>query len=167
MAYSVFVSYSFNDRTLISALQSFVLPGIDLYVAEADPQYGELLPEKIEQKIDSSDALAVFLTKHGGESPSVNQEVGYAKRAHKRIIALVEDGASVGVLLQGMERINFSIDKIGDALERLSRYVKSKADDKRRNQLLWLGLLVGIIALAVVAIIGMVVLGFFRRKRPL
>ena len=166
MEYTVFVSYSFKDRALVTTLQSFDLNGIDLYFAEADPQYGDQLPEKIEQKIESSDAMAVYLTKMGGESPSVNQEVGYAKRAHKRIIALVEEGVAVGVLLQGIERINFTVDKIGDALGRLTRYVKSKADDKRRSQLLWLGVLVGLFGLAVVAIIGMVVFGFFRSKRP-
>jgi hypothetical protein len=64
--------------------------------------------------------------------------VSYAKRTHKRIIAL----------------------------EDLAPYVKSKADDKRHIQLLWFKALVGIIAIVILAIIGIVVLGFFRKKRP-
>ncbi len=76
-------------------------------MAEADPRYGESLPEKIEGAIDSSDAFLVILTRQAGESPSVNQEIGYAKRGRKRIIALVEEGTRVGVLLQGSSTFSF------------------------------------------------------------
>ena len=155
------MSHSFKDSALVNALQSFSLPGIKLYIAEADPRYGESMSTKIEEAIDSSDALLVLLTKRASESASVNQEVGYAKKAHKRIIALVEEGVSEGVLIQGIETIHFSMDRIADALARVSRYVKLKAQDKRRNQLFWVGVFVfGFIIVAVLAIFT-----FFPRKK--
>jgi hypothetical protein len=165
LAYGVFLSHSFKDKALVNELQSFDLPGINLYVAEADPQYGDSLAEKIEQKIESSDALAVLLTKNGSSSASLNQEVGYAKRAHKRVIALVEEGASVGVLLQGTERINFTIDKVGDALEHLARYVKAKAINKRQIQLFWLAISATIIVLVAIVLVALVLVPYWKRKK--
>ncbi len=161
MAYKLFLSHSFSDRNIVRELRSsFSQPGIELYVAEVDPRYGQFLPSKIERAIDACDAVLVILTRKAGESASVNQEIGYAKRAHKRIIALVEDGANVGVLLQGIEYLAFSIDKLAEAIDRIVHYVQMLVKAKDKDDLLELSL-----TIVVIAILGVVVLMLLSRKK--
>jgi hypothetical protein len=165
LVYKLFVSHSSLDTTLVELVRSLKLPGIELYFAEDDPRYGDPLPAKIEHEIDTSDALVVFLTKHGAESASVNQEVGYARKAHKRIIAVVEDGTKVGVLIQGVEIIRFSKDRIEDAIKLFVHYVMPKAKEKNGIRLLGIGLLVVIAVVAIVAIVIWKIPSVFSRRR--
>ena len=161
MAYQLFVSHSFRDQSLLEALRSsFKQPGIDLYVAESDPRYGSPLSEKIEQAINSSDALLVILTRDGSNSSSVNQEIGYGKKAGKLIIALVEEGVNPGVFLQGIEQLRFSLDRLTDALNRVVDYVEGKAKKKDSDDTFWF-----VLGLAAVAIIGIVVFALAARKK--
>lgn len=161
MAYRLFVSHGFRDTLILERLRSsFSQPGIQLYVAEADPRYGESLPKKIEKAIDSADAVLVVMTKQASESASVNQEIGYAKKAGKQIIALVEQGASIGVLLQGIEYLLFSIDKLADAAERVVNYVETVVEKKKtRDDILEFSLI-----LVSIAIIGLIALIYSRKK---
>ncbi len=160
MAYKLFISHSFRDMALVRALQSLIVPGIELYIAEDDPRYGEQVSAKIESELDSSDAVVVFLTKNGKESDSVNQELGYAKKANKPIVAVVEHGITVGVLLQGIEVIHFSTDKVEDALRRVIRYLKPKAEKKERLGWIILGVIISLVLIPV--LIALVF--FFRGK---
>ena len=48
---------------------------------------------KVEKAIEGSNAVVVLLSKKGAASPFVHQEIGYARRAKKLIIPLVEPGS--------------------------------------------------------------------------
>jgi len=146
----------------VNLLRSLRLPGIELYLAEDDSQYGEMISDKIKREIDVSDAFVVFLTKKGSESASVNQEVGYAIKAGKLVIAAVEHGATVGVLIQGVQVIHFSVDKIEDAVKKIIGFVRPKSESKKKRVLWIIG---GIVAFVVVAILGLLLWFFFIRKK--
>lgn len=161
VAYQLFVSHSFRNEELVNELQSsFKQPGIELYVAESDPQYGSPLAAKIEQAIDTCDALLVVMTKDASNSASVNQEVGYGKKSGKLIIALVEEGVNPGVFLQGIEQLRFSLDRLTDALNRVVDYVEGKAKKKDSDNAFWF-----VMGLAAIAIIGIVVFALAVRKK--
>lgn len=129
MALNVFISHSFKDMKLLDRLNSALSTmDVEPYVAEADPRYGESLPEKIEHAIDSAHAVIVILTKEASISASVNQEIGYAKKAKKLIIAIVEEDANVGVMLQGLEVIRFTLERIDEAIGKLSSFVKKLSE---------------------------------------
>lgn len=153
MAYSVFVSHSFKDSELVESLRSALSSaGVNPYLAEADAEYGENLPEKIANAIDSSDAMIVILTKQASVSPSVNQEIGYAKKAQKLIVAMIEEGAALGVMLQGTEVARFTVDKVGEAVEKVTTYVQKLAKKSHQKGK------VRIIAGAAVVVLAIVVL---------
>jgi TIR domain len=160
LAYTLFVSHSFQDAGLVEMLKSSLRqPEVQLYIAETDPRYGESLPAKIESRIEASDALLVILTRQAGDSPSVNQEVGYAKRAGKLIIALVEKGARVGILLQGIEYLEFSTEKMSDALDSLTNYIAKVSERRSKDEWLWLAL-----GVVIIGIFGIVAFALSRKK---
>ncbi len=164
LSYKLFVSHSFRDTALVRALQSLNVPGIELYIAEDDPRYGERVSAKIESELDSSDAVVVFLTKNGKESDSVNQEIGYAKKANKLIVAMVEHDQTVGVLLQGIEVIHFSTDKVEDALKRVIRYLKPKAEKKERLGWMILGVIISLILIPILIALMLFLRGKTKRS---
>lgn len=161
MAYQLFLSHSFVNEKLVEELKSsFKQPGVDLYVAESDPRYGSSLPSKIEEAINSSDALLVILTKDASNSASVNQEIGYGKGAGKMIIALVEEGVNPGVLLQGTEQLRFSLDRLAEAFSKVVAFVERKAKKKESDSTFWF-----LLGVAAVAIIAMVVVAVSMSKK--
>lgn len=99
---------------------------IRCYVAAHDQDYGRSLYDKLSEAIDSSDAMIVILTHNGSLSASVNQEIGYAKSAGKRIIPLIESGVTVPILLQGTEYVTFSSDKLEEACKKVSGFINTK-----------------------------------------
>ncbi len=165
MAYRIFLSHSFSDETTVKEIeQSINQPEFSLYVAEADRRYGESLPSKIEAEIDGCDAVLVLITRQNGESASVNQEVGYALGRSKLVVPLVEEGAKTGVLLQGLEFVAFSLNKLQEALGNINEYFGKLASDKKakgkaRDILLGIG-----VALAILAVIGVLAYRATKRK---
>jgi nucleoside 2-deoxyribosyltransferase len=154
--YSVFISHSFKDSGLVDTLRTALTQaGVDSYLAEIDPQYGIALPEKIGKAIDSADAIIVVLTKEANVSPSVNQEVGYAKKAQKLIVAMVEEGASTGAMIQGLEVVRFTVDKIGEAIEKVSNYVKRLAKNADQENLAWTIVGASVAILAIIALFAL------------
>lgn len=136
--------------------------GVDPYMAEEHPNYGGQLPHKIEQEIDSSQAVLVILTKRANLSPSVNQEVGYAKKGGKLIVALVEEGVVPGVLLQGIEVVKFTTDRIHEAIDHVNKYFNSlkEGGTQKRDWVIVLGLA----AVVVLVFVAGYVVGKARRK---
>ena len=130
---------------------------VKLYMANRDFNYGHELPAKIKKAIDSSDAVLAILTSNASESNSVNQEVGYAIGKEKLVVPMVERGAKIGVLLEGLELVFFSLEKIRDVFSDVSRYFsklaakkkKTSASKKVRDALIFIGL-----AVAAVAVVG-------------
>jgi TIR domain len=156
MAFSVFVSHSFKDSELVNSLRvALSSAGIDPYLAEIDAKYGIRLPEKIGNAIDSADAMIVVLTKEANASASVNQEVGYAKKAQKLIVAMVEEGVIAGAMLQGIEVVKFTVDKIGEAIEKITGYVQKLANKANQKELAWTIVGAAVAILAIVALFAM------------
>lgn len=119
-----FISYSFLDKNIMNKLKNILqTDGIVCYVAEHDENYGGSLPEKLSVNIDNSDILIVILTHNSSSSSTVGQEIGYAKKAGKRIIPLIESGMSLPVMLQGMEYVTFTSSTLDAACKKISRFV--------------------------------------------
>jgi hypothetical protein len=106
----IFLSHNMRDREWGEwLLRSAAAHGIKPYLAEHDVQAGSPLASKIEKAIDDSVAVIVLITDNSVNSAYVQQEVGYARKAKKLIIPVVQIGI-VGEqlgMLQGVEYISF------------------------------------------------------------
>ncbi|SRR6266550_905052 len=158
MSYIIFVSHCFGDSQVVGEMEaSFEGSDVKLYTANRDPQYGNELPAKIKKAINDSDAVLAIVTSDANESNSVNQEVGYAIGRGKLIVPMVERGVKVGVLLEGLELVFFSLDKIREVFSDVSRYFsklaaskeKKRTSKKIRDTIVLIG-----VALAAVALVG-------------
>jgi hypothetical protein len=110
---SIFLSHNTRDRSWCEWLQEGATTiGIRAYLAEHDVQPGRSLAGKV-TVIDASDAVIVLLTDNSVAAPYVHQEVGYALRAGKLVIPLVQPGIGQEQLamLQGVEYIPFDFDR--------------------------------------------------------
>lgn len=124
--FTVFISHSTGEPQVVAMFASLLQQsGINPIVSEWYPEPGKPLAEKIERQISASDCVLALLTCEGGRSPSVNQEIGYAK-GRKPIIPIVEEGTEIGVLLQGLEYVPFNrlnpveaVNKAGDVIRGL------------------------------------------------
>lgn len=145
MAYRVFVSHSSRDRDWVEWIKGQVGPGVLLYLAEHDPQPGQHLPSKVTQEIDRSDAVLVFLTENSRASSFVHQEVGYAVRAKKLVIPVVQPGLPSDVLamLAGVEYIEFDFQAPNEGRSTLLAHLRQRASVKERDELVTAVLLVG------------------------
>lgn len=127
MEVGAFISYSFNDAELMNKLKrSLESQGAKCYVAQHDEDYGGSLPDKLTSAIDENHVVLAILTKNGSSSSTVNQEIGYAKKAKKRIIPLLEEGVSIPVFLQGIEHARFTPDNADKIFAKISKYVTTK-----------------------------------------
>lgn len=110
-------------NTLKRSLQNV---NINCYAAGHDEDYGGSLPDKLSSAINNSYVVIVILTSNGSSSSSVNQEIGYAKRADKRIIPFIESGVLVPVFLQGTEYISFTTHTLDSACQKVARFLVTK-----------------------------------------
>jgi len=125
----VFISYAFSDEQIMNLLrQELNKYGIETYVAVHDLRYGEPLGQKIEEEIEKSDALIVILTRESAASPSVNQELAFAKAKGINIIPLLEKGAKIGVLLRGLEYLELKKGRIRSVCEEIVRYLRHRTN---------------------------------------
>lgn len=128
MAYRVFISHSTRDQGLVITLANLLAHlGVEVFVAEWYLTPGEPLDRKVFSQIERADCVVVLLTQNGIRSNGVQQEVGYAVKANKLIIPLVEKGVDPKDLgtLQGREYIEYDPSEPQEALLKLSSYVKS------------------------------------------
>ena len=127
MPYKVFISHSVRDQGLVVALANILSKfGIDVIVAEWYLAPGQSLPQKIFDQIEKSDCVLVLLTRNGIRSNWVQQEIGYALKAKKLLVPLVEKGIDQKDLgaLQSKDRIEYDRRQPQDALIKISTYVK-------------------------------------------
>lgn len=118
----IFMSHSTQDRRLCEWLKaSAAKVDIALYLAEHDVQPGEHLAKTINKAIDSSDAVVVLISTNSANAPYVHQEVGYALKAKKVVIPLVQPGIEQSSLamLQGLKYIPFDFDNPHDGRDQL------------------------------------------------
>jgi len=128
MAYKVFISHSTQDRGLVITLANLLTKfGIEVSIAEWYLSPGEPLDKKVFTQIEKADCVVALLTRNGMRSNWVQQEIGYAMKAGKPIIPLVEKGVNSRDLaaLQGKEYIEYDPLQPKEALIKASTYVKS------------------------------------------
>lgn len=137
MGLQVFISYSFSDKNVMNKLKNILQDyGFKCYVSQHDEDFGSFLPAKLSNAIDNSDAVIVILTNNSSLSPSVNQEIGYAKSSGKRIIPLLESGVPLPVFLQGTEYVGFSNSTLDQACQKITKFLGTrnfKQDEEAMN----------------------------------
>ena len=129
----VFISHSVEDRNIVSAINcNLALANIQAYIAEEDYQPGTNIWEKVTRNIDDSDVVIAILTRDGVRYSYVNQEVGYAFKAGKQVIPIVEDEVKPVGALEGKEYIRFNRLSPLNAVDIAAQYLekhKTKSDD--------------------------------------
>ena len=151
MAFRVFISHSTEDLGLVYQLKDWLeVNGIETYLAEAHPQPGISLSDKISNAINLSNCLIAVLTRDGTRSQWVNQEIGYAKSAGKIVIPLVEQGVPHSGFVRDVEYIQFNRFNPTDAINRVvESLTKLKADKEAREKMVaGTIILLGLLALA-------------------
>lgn len=152
MGYSVFLSHSTSDKHWVEWIaQNAKAIGIDIYLAEHDPQPGTPIAEKVKLAIQKSDAVLVLLTSSSQLSSYVQQEIGFAEASRKPIIPLVQPSIPTRSLamLEGREYIPFDFHNPRGALSTLLSHLQRLkiAKDNERAALVGLGSLI-LVALA-------------------
>ena len=152
MPFQAFLSHSSRDEHLVGRTRDHVeAAGIQLYLAEHDPHPGLALSQKIQRAIDDSHVVVLLLTPNSYDSAYVNQEVGYALRAGKLVVPLVDPSVPPGALamLDGVEYIPLQ-DGSEDAMTLLTEELKHRADKLDRVEV-W-------VAVAVIAALMLVLI---------
>jgi hypothetical protein len=150
MAFKVFISHSTSDLDPVYQFKHWLeMNGIQTYVAELYPQPGTQLPAKIENGINWSDCLIAIMTKDGDRSAWVNQEIGYAKKANKLIVPVVEEGVDLKGFLKPLEYVAFKKESPEFAISQVVNYLVKVKANKEQQDNLKAGLLIlfGILAL--------------------
>ena len=83
--------------------------GVDLYLAEHDPQPGFSVADKVIAAIERSDAVVVLLTEAWSHSPrSYSRRSVQLAMPLRLIVPIVQEGVDIRILamLSGLERIN-------------------------------------------------------------
>lgn len=139
MAFRVFLSHSTTDMDIVYDLYRWLLSeGLEAYVAEFYPQPGIPLPSKVTGAIDICDCFIALLTADGTRSEFVNQEIGYALKAGKLIVPIVEEGiVKPKGFLRDVEYIPFSRYDPTDAISRVAYFLRERAvrkEEEERNK---------------------------------
>ena len=111
-----------KDKNLLDALKSICAStGVTPLIAEHSIDFRHTITEKIERMIDEADQVLVVLTKDGFDSTFVQQEIGYAKKAKKPLLPIVEEGLQdrVSGFLYGREFIIINPMNLEPAFERI------------------------------------------------
>jgi TIR domain len=133
----IFLSHSTRDRAwcewLMRQAESL---NIKPYLAEHDGHAGSNLADKIEKAIDASAAMVVLITDNSVNSQYVHQEIGYARKAKKLIIPVVQTGVTSEQLgmLQGIEYIPFDFAEPHEGHARLTAELKRLAEKQAATQ---------------------------------
>jgi len=126
----VFVSFSGHDRRLVDLL-AVATGGIELYRFDHDVQPGTELPAKVKAAISGPDLVVVLLTAHGQRSAWVQQEIGIAEAAGKRVVPILEKGATAPGVLVGREHIALDPTDPSDALRATAEFLQRSAARKQ------------------------------------
>lgn len=129
MALKVFISHSTADMDIVYELHTWLWrEGLEAYVAEWRPEPGFSVADKVALEIDNCDCLIALLTLDGHRSEFVHQEIGYALRAAKFVVPIVEEGVvKLKGFLEGVEYIPFTRYDPIDAISRVVYFLKEKA----------------------------------------
>jgi hypothetical protein len=131
--FNVFISHGTVDRASVEQMKATLEKrGITCYLFEHDIQPGQLISNKLQRNIDNCDAFIILLTANSHGSPCVNQELGYAIKAKKIIIPLMEKAfrSEKASMLDGVEYISFDREHPDEALAQLRTFLDEKVSQK-------------------------------------
>lgn len=136
MALKVFISHSTADMDIVYELHTWLWrEGLEAYVAEFYPTPGVSLPAKVADAINNCDCLIALLTADGNRSEFVNQEIGYALRAGRLILPIVEEGiVKPKGFLQDVEYVPFTRYDPIDAISKVTYFLKERAVRKEEEE---------------------------------
>jgi len=133
--YDVFLAHSVKNPNILHTISRYLdTYGIKVHIAEREAQPGNRVSEKISNMVDQSDCLLALLTKEGADSQWVNQEIGYAKKAGKRIIPVVEKGVEIKGFVQDIEWITFDANETHETLQQIVNWISKEASKKKQTQ---------------------------------
>lgn len=151
----LFLSHSSKNQSITDWVMGHARAlGIEVYLAERDYQAGQPLAAKILNAIDVSDAVIALVTREGGASAYVQQEIGAALAGAKPVIPLVEKDTSAQALalLEGVEQIRFDPSAPHEACERLTKRLYSLIEDQTKSNAAQVDLRV-VLAVAAIALL--------------
>ena len=148
---SVFISYSVHDGAVVDAINRQLKPHAKTFFWAQNNVPGQDAWATIHSWINAADLVVVVLTgKTLSRALSVGNEVGYARKAGKRIIPLVAPEVPKSELgcLEGITYIRLDYDSPETTIKQLhselAEYAQQKAESRRAVALL------GLIALGVI-----------------
>ena len=147
---TIFFSHSTADYAIAESFKREIEQmNSKVYLFEHDRQPGHDVADKVKAQIERSDILLVLLTKQSQFSPYVHQEIGYAEKAGKTILPLVEPGTDANILgmLAGREYIPFEYTNADRSLSATQTYVHNHDMEKLHQDMT---LLAGLVILALV-----------------
>jgi hypothetical protein len=135
--FQIFLSHNARDRAWCEWLKTSAAEiGVSAYLAEHDVQPGTNLAAKLIKAIEASDALVVLISDNSVEAPYVHQEIGYALKAGKLIVPLVQPGIHDDKLamLRGVEYIPFDFDHPHEGHRQLRIALSQLVDQQQRRK---------------------------------
>ena len=136
MGYKIFLSHSSKDGFWIEQIaQKAKKEGIDPYLYEYDHQPGKIISEKIEKAIQNCDALVALITHNF--SPSVHEEIAFARKENKLIVPLIEVGLpenAMGFIEKEKEYILIDFNKPDETIEEVLKYLRKNKGQKEKTQ---------------------------------
>ncbi len=111
------------------------------------------LAEKVQRAISHSHAVVVLITDKSRGAPYVQQEVGYAVRAKKLVIPLVQPGipGEALAMLQGVEYISFDFAHPERGRDELVTSLHRLVERKQEREMLVAMACLALVLLAVTA----------------
>lgn len=123
----VFLSHATQDTSQVDLVRRQIEAlGVDVYLAEHDPQPGTSIAAKIEAALRASHILVVLITTHGLNSNYVHQEIGLARALQKPIIPVIDvnvDTDRLGMLKE-VEWLEVDFTQPTEALEKLTTSIQ-------------------------------------------
>ena len=117
---SVFLSHAEEDGIFAERVFDILeRMGINCYIYELFPEYGEYIPEIIKKNIRHYKTFVVILTQNGVQSQVVNQEIGMAFALNKVIIPIVERDVETKGFVELRQRIDYDSTKQEAAISSL------------------------------------------------
>lgn len=128
----LFISYAQRDLPLAQQLAARLSQGgVKVRYWEQDKVPSKPAWQTIQGWIDESTIVVPILTQEGGiSSPAVNQEVGYAVRAGKRIAAIVGPQVAQASLAMIQATTIIALDTVDKILDGVSRAIQAEKDER-------------------------------------
>ena len=140
LSYKVFISHSTKDEELVEYISTVltnygITPIIATKVRSIPPT---TISKKVQELIDSCQAVLAILTINGIQSPWVQQEIGYCIKSGKPIVSLVDSRIHPEKLafLQGSEHVIMDRRNIEEAVHQTAQWLYHLKIKKEKSDIL-------------------------------